>query len=110
MDKIKKCQNHFRHLGSLKGRSLNKAIDKLPPHAIRCLWEIAVNFIFSPYNGLRIYKNLIKKKTLKHKKTLLKLIKTNQLKKQRKILKSGGVSLALLSLLATVIASVASIL
>ena len=110
MDEIEKCRKHFHMLLSLRGKALQRAIDKLPNHTIRCLYRIAVNLVFSPYNGLRTHSDLIKKKIFPHKKILLKLIKERQRGKQRKLLKKGGITIAILSLLAAVIASVASIM
>ncbi len=110
MDEIEKCRKYFQLLLSLKGRALQRAVDKLPSHTIRCLHRIAINLVFSPYNGFRIRSDLIKKKLFPHKRILLKLIKERQRQKQRKILRKGGISLTILSLLAAVIASVASIM
>lgn len=112
MELVQKCLQKFRWLGSLQGKKLEKAINQLPDHAIRCLYELSLNLVFSPYNGFRLHKTLIKKKIQPFKNTILKLIKTKKRKQQRKLLRKGGggVTLALLSLLSTVIASVASML
>ena len=110
MDEIEKCRKHFQALLSLRGKDLQKYINKLPNHAIKCLHRIAINLVFSPYNGFRIHSNFIKKKIQPHKKILLKLIRERQRQRQRKLLKRGGATLAILSLLAAVIASVASIM
>ena len=110
MDEIEKCRKYFQKLLTLRGKALQRAVDKLPAHSIRCLHRVAINLVFSPYNGFRIRSDLIKKKLFPHKKILLKLIKERQRQKQRKILRKGGISLTILTLLAAVIASVASIM
>ena len=112
MESVKRCASKFRYLGSLKGKQLERAIQKLPAHVIRCLYELSLNLVFAPYNGFRVYQKLIKKKIKPFEVIILRLIRSKRRSQQRKLLKKGGggVTLAILSLLSTVIASVASMI
>lgn len=112
MESVKRCASKFRILGSLKGKKLEKAIESAPSHLIKCLYELSLNLVYSPYNGFRLYKKLIKKKIKPFETIILRLIKSKRRSDQRKLLKKGGggVTLAILSLLSSIIASVASMI
>ena len=111
MELVKKCKNHLKFIGSLRGKQLEEYIKKkASSQVIKCLYQLALNYVFSPYNLFHKHKKIIKKKTQKHKKDLLKLIRTKKQKDQRKILKKGGLSLTLIALLSTVFASLVSVL
>lgn len=111
MEIIKHCKNHLKFLGSLRGRQLEQYIaKKASTQVIKCLFELALNFVFSPYNVFHKHQNIIKRKTKKHKKNLLKLIYAKKRKDQRSILKRGGLSTTLLALLSTVFATLVGLL
>ena len=111
MEIIKKCKNHLKYLGSLRGRKLQQYIaKKAPPQVIKCLYEVALNFLFSPYNIFHKHQCIIKKKIQKHKKNILQLVQTKNRKQQRKVLQRGGLSLELTALLSTVLASIVALL
>ena len=111
MEILKKCRNHLKFLGTLRGRKLSRYIDKkASSQIIKCLYELALNFVYSPYNIFHQHQHTIKKRIKKHKKNIIKLINTKKRKDQRKILKVGGLSLTLLDLLSTVFASIVSLL
>ena len=103
------CLSELRYLGSLRGKKLVKYIHNASKRLIDCLQQIALNILFSHRTGMSIKPKDLKK--LKpHKKSLVSLIHSKNHKKKRKILKKGGVVLGLLSVLATVIASLAAAL
>ena len=111
MEIIKKCKNHLKFLGSLRGRKLQQYIaKKAPPQIIRCLYEVALNFLFSPYNIFHKHQHIIKKGINKYKKNIIKLVQAKKRKDQRKILQRGGLSLELTALLSTVLASIVALL
>ena len=89
MDEIEKCRKHFHMLLSLRGKALQRAIDKLPNHTIRCLYRIAVNLVFSPYNGLRTHSDLIKKKNFSSQKNFIKTHKRASKREAEKTFKKG---------------------
>ena len=76
---------------------------------IECLFQVALNLVYGSKarNGIEL--SPVHLKVLKkHKRALMKLIKTKKPSLQRKLLK-GGAAIALLSVLASVIASLASL-
>ena len=111
MEIIKKCKNHLKFLGSLRGRKLQQYIaKKAPPQIIRCLYEVALNFLFSPYNIFHKHQHIIKKGINKYKKNIIRLVQAKKRKDQRKILQRGGLSPELTALLSTVLASIVALL
>ena len=106
------CAPQLRHLGSLKGRHLTKALSKTSNKVIDCLYQIGLNFLFNDLSGIKAKKKDIKKKLTSHKKDLIKLAHSKSRKKKRQILmrRGGSLTISLLSLLSTVIAAVAATL
>ena len=104
---LKECMPQLRYMGSLNKKALIKYIDTSHPRVIRCLYEIALNILFSHKNGLKISKKQLKP-LKKHKKALLALVKTSELLKRKKILKKGGLVIGLLTVMATVITALAA--
>ena len=104
------CLSELRYLGSLRGRRLSKYIHTASKRLIDCIQQIALNILYSNKNGLNIKKSHLKK-LKKHKKQLIKLVHTKNHTKKRQILKKqGGMILEMLSILSTVIASLAAAL
>lgn len=104
------CLSELRYLGSLRGKKLSKYIHKASKRLIDCIQQIALNILYSNKNGLNIKKSRLKK-LKKHKKELIKLVYTkNHTKKKQILKKKGGMVLEMLSILATVIASLAAAL
>jgi len=106
------CAPHLKHLGSLRGSELTKAISKTPPKVIDCLHQIGLNFLYSDLSGIKAKKSHIKRKLAPHKKELIKLAHSKSRKQQRQILKrrGGGLAVSLLTLLSSVILAVAAAL
>ena len=102
----------LRFIGSLKGKRLVDYIkNDASPQIIKCLREIALNILYSHTNGMKIQKKQLNK-LKKHKKNLIELSKTEHLPKQKKILirNKGGAVIGMLTVLASVIASLAAAL
>lgn len=109
---LEECFSELRYIGSLKGSRLINYIKKeASPKIIKCLQEIAINILYSHTNGMKIKKNELKK-LKRHKKNLIDLTKTDHVPTQKKILvkQKGGAILGMLSVLASVIASLAATL
>ena len=104
------CLSELRYLGSLRGKKLRNYIHSASKRLIECLSQIALNILYSHLNGFNIKKAQLKK-LQKHKKSLLNLVHTKKHKKKKNILKKkGGMILEMLSILATVIGSLAAAL
>ena len=108
---LEECLSELRYAGSLKGQKLiNYIKNEASPKTIKCLQEIAINILYSHTNGMNIKKSQLKK-LKRFKKNMIDLTKTDHLPTQKKILakNKGGAVLGMLSVLASVIASLAAI-
>ena len=101
----------IRYLRELPERQIRSYIDRAAPQMIDCLHQIVLNLLYSgaEKNGISLSTAHIKK-LKKHKNHMVKLAKTTNKKKQRKLLKKGGMVLELLTVLSSVIATLAATL
>ena len=109
MDIVTECLPELRYLLSLSKSQSRKYIQQASPMVIECLFQVALNLVYGSKarNGIEVSPAHLK--TLKkHKRTLMKLIRTKKPSLQRKLLK-GGAAVALLTVLASVIATLASL-
>ena len=111
MDILTDCLPELRYLLSLSKAQSRKYLNKASPKLIECLFQVALNLVYASKegNGLTLLPHHISP-LKKHRSTLLKLVKSRQISHRRKLLKKGGSATALLTVLASVIASLASML
>ena len=110
MDLLKECLPEFRYLLTLSKPQSHKYLSKAPLKLIKCLYHVALNIVYGgkETNGFDIQPDHVKS-LKKHRQTLLRLVKTKKPSLQRRLLKRGGAGVALLTVLATVIATLASL-
>ena len=114
MDIVLECLPEIRYFMSLSKAKSKKYIDEASPRLIECLFQTAINLIYADKdrNGIVLSPHHLKE-LKKHKKVLLRLVKTKKPSLQRKLLKrgrGGTTAIALLSVLAGVISTLASLL
>ena len=107
---VQLCAPRLRHLGGLRGAQLKRALSRAPSKVIDCLYQIALNFLYNDLSGIKAEKHHIKRKLSPHKKDLIALAHSKSRKNRRQILqrRGGGLTISLLSLLASVIIAVAA--
>lgn len=111
MDLVTDCLPEIRYFLSLSKLKSQKYIKEASPKFIECLRQIAINIVYGGKhtNGLDISPAHVKP-LKKHKSTLLQLTKTKKPSAHRRLLKKGGVAVALLAVLGSVIGTLAGLL
>ena len=111
MEIVSECLPEIRYFLNLSKSQSKKYLAEASPKFIECLYQITINLLYGHKvkNGLTLNAHHVKQ-LKRHKKTFLKLVKTKRPSHQRKLLQKGGSSIALLSVLASVISSLASVL
>ena len=101
----------LRYVRGLTEKQRQKYLKNASAQLVECFFQIGLNFLYADQNtnGITL-KPVHIKRLKKHKKSLLSLVNTKNLKQRRKVLLKGGFALELLSLLSVVIASLASAL
>lgn len=110
MDLLKECLPEFRYLLTLSKPQSQKYLTKASPKLIKCLYHVALNIVYGgkDTNGLDIRPEHVKP-LKKHRQNLLRLVNTKKTSLQRRLLKRGGAAVALLTVLATVIGTLAAL-
>lgn len=104
---VKKCLGELRYLQSLKKKKRDVYIKNASDTILECLKQVALNELYAKYNKLPVGPKEIK--ILKpYKKTLLKLIQAKTEEEKRKHLLRGGVVTAILTVLGSIIATLAA--
>jgi hypothetical protein len=110
MEVLLECLPELQFISSLSEKEVDKYIRTAHPRVINCLWEITLNLVYSKEipNGLKVGPLHVKRLS-KYKRPLKALIKARNTRQRKKLLR-GGVVIQLLSVLAGVIATIASLL
>ena len=105
------CLPELRYIRGLSERQRQKYMREASPRLTECLYQIALNLVYSgsDYNGIALSAVHVQR-LKKHKKSLTSLIKTKSHQSRKKVLKKGGVIVELLSVLAGVIATLVAAL
>ena len=111
MQLVLKCLPELRDIRGLSEQQRQKNMREASPRLTECLFQIALNLVYSgsDYNGIALSTAHVQR-LKKHKKSLTSLIKTKSHQKRKKVLKKGGVIVELLSVLAGVIATLVAAL
>ena len=102
---LKQSLAELKYLGKLSFKKRKKYLKKCTETLIRCLAELVLNFLYAKKSGISLTKQHIK--TLKpHKNKIFKLIRSKNTTQKRKLL-GGSPALvpAVLTILASVIAT-----
>ena len=88
---VLKCLPELRYIRGLSEKQRQKYMREASPRLTECLYQIALNLVYSvsDYNGITLSTAHVQH-LKKHKKSLISLIKTKNHKNRKKVLKKGG--------------------